>query len=61
MIWWAYAGFSGAILISVVLMALTMGMPSAVILQLTVAIGSVMLGGAMFASLCLLALRRRRP
>ena len=58
MIWWAYAGFSGSIVMSLVMVAWTIGVPSNAIMQLAVATSSMLLGGAMLANLCTIVLRR---
>jgi hypothetical protein len=60
MVWRAYAGLSGAVVLSVVVLALTMGMPTKSIMQVAGATSAVMLGGAMFATLCFMAFRKRR-
>jgi len=61
MIWWAYAGLSGAVVFSIVLTALTIGAPTGAIVQLSVWSASVMLGLAMLANILATATRRRRP
>lgn len=59
MIWWAYAGLSGAIVSSLVFVAWIVGVPANALVQLAVASSSVMLIGAMVASLTAAAFRRR--
>jgi F0F1-type ATP synthase assembly protein I len=60
MIWRAYAALSGAIVLSVVVLAMTMGMPEKWIMQLAVGTSAVMLANAMFVTLCVAAFRRRK-
>jgi hypothetical protein len=59
MIWWAYAGLSGAIVLSLVFIAWIVGVPANALMQLAVATASVMLIGAMVVSLTAAAFRRR--
>jgi uncharacterized membrane protein YeaQ/YmgE (transglycosylase-associated protein family) len=61
MIWWAYAGLSGAIVSSFVFLAWIVGVPANALAQLAIATASVMLIGAMIASLAAAAFRRRPP
>ncbi len=60
MIWWAYAGLSGAIVSSFVFVAWIVGVPANALVQLAVATASVMLTGAMLASLAAIMFRRPR-
>ena len=60
MIWLGYAGLSGAIVFSVALVALVMGMPSAMIVRLAIETAVLLLGAAMMASVFFNVLRRRR-
>jgi len=57
MVWWAYAGLSGAVVGSVVLMAFIIGVPQSALVQIATATASVMLGGAMLANIALVMLR----
>ena len=58
MIWWAYAGFSGAVVCSIVLMALIIGVPQNALMQIATAAASIMLGAAIFAHIAVIMLRR---
>lgn len=60
MVWLAYAGFTGAVVFSILLLAWTIGVPSEAMVQLAVTTTAVMLGCGMVMNLCIVALRRRR-
>jgi len=59
MIWRAYAGLSGAIVLSVVVLATTMGMPEKWVMQAAMGTSIVMLSFALFVSICAFAFRKR--
>jgi uncharacterized membrane protein YeaQ/YmgE (transglycosylase-associated protein family) len=59
MIWWAYAGLSGAIVSSLVFVAWIVGVPASALAQLAIATASIMLIGAMVVTLAAAAFRRR--
>lgn len=58
MVWLAYLGLSGSILFAISCATLLMGAPPKVVVELAVSASSVMLAGAMFVNLCVVALRR---
>ena len=60
MIWWAYAGLSGAVVGSVVLMALIIGVPQNALMQIATTTASVMLGGAIVVNIAAMMLRGPR-
>ena len=57
MIWWAYAGLSGAVVGSVVLMAWIIGVPQHALMQIATTTASVMLGGAILANIAAIMFR----
>ena len=60
MIWWGYAGFSGAIVISLALLAFIVGVSVEGILALTANTASALLAFGILVHACALGLRRRR-
>jgi len=60
MIWWGYAGLSGAIISSLVLIALIIGVSTESILALVANTGAALLAVGMLVHLCVIALRNRR-
>ena len=62
MIWWAYAGLSGAILSSIVLTVWLIGAPASALVQIATTTASVMLAGAMIANIAAIMVRNsKRP
>ena len=57
MIWWAYAGLSGAVVASIVLVAFLIGVPQNALVQIATTAASVMLGGAMLANIAAILMR----
>jgi hypothetical protein len=60
MIWWAYAGLTGTIVLSLVLVAWIVGVPANGLMQLAIATTTLMLVTGMLVSLAVVAVRRRR-
>jgi hypothetical protein len=58
MIWWGYAGFSGAIVASMALIASVMGLSMEIVLSLVARAGVVLLVLGLIVHLCSIALRR---
>jgi hypothetical protein len=63
MIWWGYAGLSAAIVFSLVLIALIVGVSTEDILALVANTGAALLALGAFVHLCAIIVRnnRRRP
>jgi len=62
MIWWAYAGLSGAIVSSVVLTTWLIGAPASALVQIATTTASLMLAGAMIANIATIMVRgSKRP
>ncbi len=57
MILWAYAGLSGAVVGSIVLMAWIIGVPQNALVQIATTSASVMLGAAMLANIAVIMFR----
>ncbi len=59
MIWSAYAGLAGAIVLSMVFLAWIVGVPQEALVRIAVQGTAFFMGFGMFIHLCALALRRR--
>lgn len=60
MIWWGYAGLSAAILFSLVLIALIIGVSTGTVLALAANTATVLLALGVFVHVCAITLRNRR-
>jgi hypothetical protein len=59
MIWWGYVGLSGAVIFSLVVVALIVGVSTEDILALVANTAALLLAFGMFVHLCAIAVRNR--
>jgi hypothetical protein len=59
MVWWGYAGFSGAVVFSLALLGAIMGLRTEAVLSLVAQSGASLLGFGLVVHGCALGLRRR--
>jgi hypothetical protein len=59
MVWWGYAGFSGAVVFSLVLLAAIMGLRTETVMSLAAQSGASLLAFGLVVHVCAIGMRRR--